>query len=659
MATSPYFSTSNQYIKYDIHVDEVSTSIANNTSYIHVYVLVWRTNSGYTTSGTGTCYCTINGTSYSQSISSSQTIYHNSDTRIFDKYVTIPHNADGSKTIYVSSYISHARFSSSSQGFNVTLSKIPRKADFTNAPNFTDEDDPVISYTNPAGSAADSIEACISLDGTTDTVAYRSIPLDGTSYQFVLTQTDRDTLLAATPNSNTLTVHFILKTELGGSTYYSDAERTMSVVNAAPVLGVVSYADVNPTTTAITGNDQQIIQDHSSLQFSITKLEAVKGATLASVDITINGATVSDTVSGTAVNSYTKLYGAVSSSQDETAVLTLTDSRGNTATAEVPVTVLEWHVPTALINCKRVSNYYAETNLTVNADYSYLDGNNVVTITYEYKEVDDPTYSAPVSMNDGDTVQIVLNNTKEWDVRVTVSDLFGTATYNLTVGIGIPILFIDRKRRSVGIGAIPDENNMLVADRRISLKNILHETVLDLWSTSSGGTRAAMMVAKDQNGTTLFDIYGSQYGGNVALYNTDNNPSAFLWTGGNKDGVLDLYDDAGNKTIGAVGKTGIVEAKRFKGSNQVVELFSGTLTSGSRTISGDYMMYIFVGRVSSSGSATSITLPRMIITSSSQNFYISNEAGWVTFSLVESGDDVDVAIQSRSGDGYLMKIYGI
>lgn len=659
MATSPYFSTSNQYIKYDIHVDEVSTSIANNTSYVHVYVLVWRTNSGYTTSGTGTCYCTINGTSYSQSITSSQTIYHNSDTRIFDKYVTIPHNADGSKTIYVSAYISHARFSSSSQGFNVTLTKIPRKADFTNAPNFTDIEDPVISYSNPAGSAADKIEACISLDGTTDTIAYREIPKDGTSYQFVLTQTDRDTLLAATPNSNTLTVHFILKTELGGTTYYSDAERTMSVVNAAPVLGVVSYADVNPATTAITGNDQQIIQSHSSLQFSVTKLEAVKGSTLASVSITINGVTVSDAVSGTVVNSYTKLYGTVDSSQDENAVLTLTDSRGNTATAEVPITVLEWHVPSALVSCGRVSNFYSETNLTVNADYSSLDGNNVITITYEYKEVDDPTYSAPVTMNDGDTVQIVLNNTDEWNVKVTVSDLFGTATYNLTVGIGIPILFIDRKRKSVGIGAIPDENNMLVADRRISLKNPQHETVLDLWSSTSSGIRSAMITIRNHLTTALVTIFGSNFGGNLYLNNADGNPSAKLWTGGNKDGVLNLFDNAGNETISAVGQTGIVSANRFKATNQVVELFSGTLTSGSQSVSGDYSMYIIVGKIASSGSATSITLPRLIVTSSSQNFYISNEVGWVTFSLEEDGDNVKLTIQSRSGDGYIMKIYGV
>ena len=119
MATSSNFSTSNQYIKYRIVVTETSTSIPNNTSTVNVKVQAWRTNTGYTTYGTGTCYCTINGTSYSQSISSSQTITHNSYTTLFERNVTIAHNTDGSKSIYVSAYISHARFSSSSNGFTV------------------------------------------------------------------------------------------------------------------------------------------------------------------------------------------------------------------------------------------------------------------------------------------------------------------------------------------------------------------------------------------------------------------------------------------------------------------------------------------------------------------------------------------------------------
>ena len=63
--------TSNKYIKYRIEVTVNSQSIENNTSNITVKVWFFRTNQGYTTFGSGTCYCGINGTSYSQAITSS------------------------------------------------------------------------------------------------------------------------------------------------------------------------------------------------------------------------------------------------------------------------------------------------------------------------------------------------------------------------------------------------------------------------------------------------------------------------------------------------------------------------------------------------------------------------------------------------------------
>lgn len=71
MPTSQNFDTSNKYIKYKIEVTVNSQSIENNTSNITVKVWFFRTNQGYTTFGSGTCYCTINGTSYSQAITSS------------------------------------------------------------------------------------------------------------------------------------------------------------------------------------------------------------------------------------------------------------------------------------------------------------------------------------------------------------------------------------------------------------------------------------------------------------------------------------------------------------------------------------------------------------------------------------------------------------
>lgn len=595
MATSPDYSTSNQYIKYDITVNEVSTSIPNNTSTVRVRVWAWRTNTGYTTYGTGTCYCSINGTSYSQSISSSQRISYNSDTVLFDKTVTIPHNADGSKTIYVSASISHARFSSSTNGFNVTLSTIPRQATLTAAPDFNDEDNPTITYSNPAASVVSSLQACISLTGSQADIAYRDISISGTSYTFNLTEAERDVLRNACANSSFITVKFIIKTVLSGNTYYSNLTRNFTVVNAQPGIEGAAYEDINPTTLAITGDSQKIIQNISTVRFSFTSLVAKKGATLTSISITANAVTVTEALSGQSVANKTVDYGVINSSYDEEASVTVTDSRGNTTIVILPITMLEWNTPTATVACGRVSNFYSETNLRVTANYSPLDGQNAITIQYAYKEKNDPDYGALATIPDGVSVQLVLDNTKEWNIKVVVSDLIGTTTYYKDIGIGIPILFIDRLLRSVGVGAIPDQPNMFVADRRIHLKTSQHESVADIWATNiDASTRSASLYIYDNSGITRVLAGGTVYGGSVAVRNTSGSNRATMYTqstGGalriynNSDtlvlqanvatygGALNLYNDSGNNVLvastGTGNKDGILYVKDENGTDQI------------------------------------------------------------------------------------------
>lgn len=130
MATSGAFTTSNKYINYRIEVTQNWQDTANNYSNVTVKVFVYRTNTGYTTYGSGTLYCGIDGTSYSQGITSSQKIT-NSGIYLFERTVNIYHNGDGTKSIWVSAYISHERVTSSDQGFTVTLDTIPRRSTIT------------------------------------------------------------------------------------------------------------------------------------------------------------------------------------------------------------------------------------------------------------------------------------------------------------------------------------------------------------------------------------------------------------------------------------------------------------------------------------------------------------------------------------------------
>ena len=125
MATSSAMSTSNQYIKYTISITQNSQSIANNTSNVTVSVRFYRTNTGYTSYGTGTVYCKINGTQYSAAVTPSQKIT-NSGIVLFTKTLDISHGSDGKKTLICSAWISHDVVTSSEQSYSQALSTIYR-----------------------------------------------------------------------------------------------------------------------------------------------------------------------------------------------------------------------------------------------------------------------------------------------------------------------------------------------------------------------------------------------------------------------------------------------------------------------------------------------------------------------------------------------------
>ena len=149
MATnySSNFNTTNQYIKYRIVAEDVSVDLAGNKSGVKVQVQVWRTNTGYTTYGTGTCTVYINGTKYTSDITTSKKFTHNSYTVVFEKTVTgIAHNADGTKSITITAKIDHSRFDSSGTGsMTKTLTK-------TNGSGYT------VTYNANGGTGAPSAQ---------------------------------------------------------------------------------------------------------------------------------------------------------------------------------------------------------------------------------------------------------------------------------------------------------------------------------------------------------------------------------------------------------------------------------------------------------------------------------------------------------------------
>ena len=213
----------------------------------------------------------------------------------------------------------------------VELYNIPRGAKITTAANFTDENNPTIGYSNPAGSAVDSLQACIAMrDIATDPVQYRDVPKTGTQYTFELTGQERAALCSHTP-TNIRKAVFKIKTVIGGNTFFDTRDVTFTVSHPNPIMAP-TVADTNPDTVALTGNSSVIVLNASTAHAD-SHAAAVKGSTLVSQQAQ-NGSTI------------VQSPGDISSPAYKDFWFTATDSRGNTTTAKLSPQIVPYVVPT-------------------------------------------------------------------------------------------------------------------------------------------------------------------------------------------------------------------------------------------------------------------------------------------------------------------------
>lgn len=402
--------------------------------------------------------CVVNGESKdftSGAISGSGTKYLGTTS------YRVGHNSDGTKscslktTFNIKATLSGTYVASFVAEGTITLDTIPRGATITSAPNFNDTQNPTIQYSNPAGSAVTSVEACISLTGSDDDVAYRSIPIDGTSYTFNLTTAERNVLLTAAASTNTLNVKFMLRTVLGGATLYSTVEKTMTVINANPTF-TASYQDTNSAVVAVTENNQLIVQNKSTLAVKVTNAAALKKASLTTATCVLNGTTYSGNISG---SSYTFNIGTLDISSNATATVTVADTRGNTSSQTLTIQMLAYYAPTANVSWERQNNFYTPTTVTVNANYASVNGKNSITIKVRYKKTTDSTWSSYVTLQNNTPQVINLDNNFAWNLQTVINDLYSSATYDKVVSRGQPIIYFDRIKSATGFNCFPQNED--------------------------------------------------------------------------------------------------------------------------------------------------------------------------------------------------------
>lgn len=282
--------------------------------------------------------------------------------------------------------------------------------------------------------------------------------ITGTSYSGLNAESSQNQLYATIPNAKSATYQVKvvygsqISTKTGGT--YRINENVCK-----PSIGSVSYVDTNATTIAMTGNDQDIVRNKSTVRYSATGLTAEKSATVASCSVLVNGNTYNLTLSGSDAAGGNAV---IDSGMPVEAVFTVTDSRGLTASEPVTVNMLDWFIPSAIISIQRQSNYYSETNIKADVSFASINGSNGVNITYQATANNPARTVISGTLTNNVTTQVVLDNEYEWTVSITITDnLGGTVTYNVILPRGMPIIYFDRLKSSVGINCFPQNEKSL------------------------------------------------------------------------------------------------------------------------------------------------------------------------------------------------------
>lgn len=365
--------TGSGYLTGQILWSSVSNGPAANTSTVTATLQIQRSALNATT---GTFKGTFTVGDVSESLSWYGTLPTYEWVTIKTITTTVSHNTDGNGSCYLYAIVNGPTGTTMegtyvSGSSTVALDWIPRFASIISATDFTDEENPTITYSNPAGTAVDALTACISITGAADDVNYRDVPKTETEYTFHLTEAERNTLRAAIPNSQTGKFQFHLATTMDDVWEHPYVYGTMRIVNANPTIAP-SVVDTNSATKALTGNPAILVALHSKASVTIGA-SAKKYATIASQRVEHGTAVLTGNGTLSVTNNPIKF--------------TVTDSRGFTTTQYAANTIIPYIDPTCEIgnNMPEADGSFALVVSGLFYNGSFGAKANSLTVQYRYK----------------------------------------------------------------------------------------------------------------------------------------------------------------------------------------------------------------------------------------------------------------------------------
>lgn len=423
--------SSGQWDKYSLILKcwEDSYSIENNTSRVYWWVGIRSNTQYHNHQGLSEHYkvvvngSTVHDASHTVSCGSGQTV------GIADGYTTVSHNADGSKSISVSASFScdntsyYAPRTGSCSG-SLTLTTIPRASSISiDSPSI--ECGNTININGSSASKNFTHKIYATWNGKTSELVTIASGTTTPSFSYTIpTAWEKDL-----PNSTSGIATFTLETFSGSNSVGSKSVNATIKVRSGvvPSIGTVSISDTNSICTGI----GQYVQSQSRLKFSIAT-SGSQGSTVTSVSTKFEGQTY---------NSSSFTTGTVQGSGTLSYVITVTDSRGRTASKSGSVTVSAYSSP-SLTNAtaRRANSSYVVDEasgtyalLHFKVGFTSLSNKNVTSFYIQYRASGASSWT---KINSWDN-----NYSLEQDYKA--GNLFTSATSSYEVAFGVKDKFMN------------------------------------------------------------------------------------------------------------------------------------------------------------------------------------------------------------------------
>ena len=425
--------------------------IISNQSYMAVYLSVHASNGYYAEHTNGTGVLTVNGVDYPFSghyrVNGSSQVIHSVG-------VWVPHNPDGSKTLYASASFNTRVVGTLTTSNSATLTTIPRASSPTTSKEIVTFGESFDIYTHRKSTAfTHDVYVGVNNDINSLTKIADKIPTD-TTWTLPVDWKNKF------PDSS---VKLLVRV------YTFNGNTNLGRIDA-PLVAIKPSSDMLPSATIEDKDETECYKKYGGYVKHQSKIKiAVKPeyryrATKKDERLKINGESPSVDES------------SLTPQKDKITIeATITDSRDSTITVTKELQIIDWHAPVLtgvkVERCKAngesdaAGNY---VNIKYNATVASVNSKNGKTIEYEitrqgsYDGTQEADELERYKMS-GSKV-LPCHGDYSWEIKVTLRDDFETTEYTMLVGTAFTLVDYNQSGRGMAIGKVAEQPDLFEID---------------------------------------------------------------------------------------------------------------------------------------------------------------------------------------------------